>query len=281
MRTDYWYTDGSKTPNGTGSGVYNIKTGESISASLPNYATVFQAEIRAINLCASQLLNDSTVTDKTIYIQVDSKAALQALKSCEITSRLVLRTTTDLNRLGQYNRVKLRWIPAHEGYVGNEIADRLAQDGANSNERIDDPDPYVGMPWCMIKACMHKVIFDERQNYFLSVREQRHSKKFIQGLDNGRAKQILSFKKNETRLITAALTGHFPLNDYLFKIGVRTDNKCRYCDLHIENMEHLLCRCMALERQRNKLLGKGVLDPMEFRHISVRQIVRLLKEIKI
>ena len=278
---DYWYTDGSKTLNGTGSGVYNIKTGEAVSKSLPNYATVFQAEIRAVNLCANQLLNDPTATDKTIYIQVDSKAALHALKSCEITSRLVHRTIIDLNRLAQYNRVKLRWIPAHEGYVGNEIADRLAQEGANANDQIDDPEPYVGMPWCMIKACMHKVIFDERQNYFLNLREQKHSKRFMQGLDNERAKQILSLGRNETRLAAAALTGHFPLNDYLFKIGVRTDNKCRYCNLDKENMEHLLCNCMAIERQRNKFLGNGVLDPSEFRSINVRQMVKFLKEIKI
>ena len=48
-----------------------------------------------------------------------------------------------------------------------------------------------------------------------------------------------------------------------------------------ENMEHLLCNCIAIERQRNKFLGNGVLDPSEFRRIDVRQIVRFLKEIKI
>ena len=204
---------------------------------------MFQAEIQAVNLCANQLLNDPSVTDKTIYIQVDSKSALHALKNCEITSKLVHSTIIDLNRLAQYNTVTLRWILAHEGYVGNEIADHLAQEGANSNNQIYDPESYVGMPWCMIKACMHKVIFDERQSYFLNLREQKHSKKFIQGLDNGRAKRILSLKRNETRLVTAALTGHFSLIDYLFKIGVRTDNKCRFCNLHKENMEHLLCKC--------------------------------------
>ena len=137
-------------------------------------------------------------------------------------------TITKLNSLGQHNIVKLRWIPAHEGHVGNEMADRLAQQGANGIEQVADLEPYVDMPWCMIKACMHKVIFDERLNYFLNIRGLRHSKKFIQGLDIGRSKQILRLKRNETRLITAALTGHFPLNAYQFMTGARTDDRCRF-----------------------------------------------------
>ena len=102
---------------------------------------------------------------------------------------------------------------------------------------------------------MHKVLFDERQNYLLNVKGLRHSKKFIQGLDIGRSKQILRLKRNETRLITAALTGHFRLNAYLFMIGARADDWCRFCNLHKENMEHLLCECNALERRRNKIPG--------------------------
>ena len=75
---------------------------------------------------------------------------------------------------------------------------------------------------------MHKVLFDERQYYFMNIRGLRHSKKFIQGLDIGRSKQILRLNRNEARLIIAALTGHFPLNVYLFMIGTRTDDRCRF-----------------------------------------------------
>lgn len=93
------------------------------------YATVFQAEVQAINLCAHELLNDPAITDKKIYIQVDSKATLHALKSSEITSKLVQETVNNLNTLAGYKTVKLRWIPAHDYNAGNDVADLLAREG--------------------------------------------------------------------------------------------------------------------------------------------------------
>jgi hypothetical protein len=40
-----WYTDGSKTDKGTGSGVYCYGTGQKLSFSIGQYTTVFQAEV--------------------------------------------------------------------------------------------------------------------------------------------------------------------------------------------------------------------------------------------
>ena len=54
-----------------------------------------------------------------------------------------------------------------------------------------------------------------------------------------------------------------------------------FCNLQKENMEHLLCECMVLERRRNKILGHGKITPVEFKDTDARQIVRFLKEIKI
>ncbi|KAJ8916891.1 hypothetical protein NQ315_013359 [Exocentrus adspersus] len=46
-----WYTDGSKTPEGAGARVYSRRPRVEIADSLGQYATVFQAEIHAIELC--------------------------------------------------------------------------------------------------------------------------------------------------------------------------------------------------------------------------------------
>ncbi|KAJ8914969.1 hypothetical protein NQ315_002493 [Exocentrus adspersus] len=50
-----WYTDGSKTPEGVGAGVYSRRPRVEIADSLGQYATVFQAEIHAIELCGREL----------------------------------------------------------------------------------------------------------------------------------------------------------------------------------------------------------------------------------
>ena len=54
-----------------------------------------------------------------------------------------------------------------------------------------------------------------------------------------------------------------------------------FCILHSENMEHLLCECMALERRRYDILGHGLPTPMQFKNMDMRKIVRFLKDIKV
>ena len=57
---------------------------------------------------------------------VDSKAAIESLLKCNLTSITVLHCTTKLNQLGKQNHVSIAWIPDHAGVHGNEVADYLA-----------------------------------------------------------------------------------------------------------------------------------------------------------
>ena len=50
------YTDGSKLDNGVGSGIYSGKLDLSISLRLPDYCSVFQAEMMAIYRPAQWIL---------------------------------------------------------------------------------------------------------------------------------------------------------------------------------------------------------------------------------
>jgi hypothetical protein len=49
-----WYTDGSKTVEGTGWGVYGQSVNRRLSISLRKHATVFQAEVYAILACVHE-----------------------------------------------------------------------------------------------------------------------------------------------------------------------------------------------------------------------------------
>jgi hypothetical protein len=46
-----WYTDGSRTAEGTGAGVYGQSVNRRFSIPLCKHATVFQAEVYAILAC--------------------------------------------------------------------------------------------------------------------------------------------------------------------------------------------------------------------------------------
>ena len=71
-----WYTDGSKTIDGAGIGIHG--NGLTLSKSLGAHATVFQAEMHAIELCA-RLGIDRGLNSARIYIVSDSQAALKAI----------------------------------------------------------------------------------------------------------------------------------------------------------------------------------------------------------
>jgi ribonuclease HI len=54
-----------------------------------------------------------------------------------------------LMQLGKHNRVQLIWVPGHEGFVGNEMADQLARTGSEH--------PFIGPePACSISVGVAK-----------------------------------------------------------------------------------------------------------------------------
>ena len=119
------YTDGSKMSEGVGAGFIII--GKTIlfkeKYKLPYFCSVFQAEMLAIRKATEKLLEQ----DNMDYVKVfsDSQAALLALDSPSITSKLTAETKLLLNTLGRRcKRLSLVWTRAHVGTFGNEEADR-------------------------------------------------------------------------------------------------------------------------------------------------------------
>jgi hypothetical protein len=69
-----WYTDGSKTAEGTGAGVYGHSVNKRLSIPLGKHATVFQAEVYAILDCVFEIETQDR-PEKYISICSDSQAA--------------------------------------------------------------------------------------------------------------------------------------------------------------------------------------------------------------
>jgi ribonuclease HI len=63
----------------------------------------------------------------TICICSDSKAALLALSSYTISSKLLYQCWLSLQDLSNYNRVRLFWVPGQCDIKGNKEADRLQE----------------------------------------------------------------------------------------------------------------------------------------------------------
>ena len=123
------FTDGSKMNDKVGYGLaIQGDIQEETFGALPPESTVFQAEVKALLVTANILIRNK-VRNKTIQVRSDRSAALQALQSTSVTSKLVREAKDKWNHIGSHNTASLAWIKAHVGHEGNELADELAKRG--------------------------------------------------------------------------------------------------------------------------------------------------------
>jgi len=148
-----WFTDGSRTDLGTGSGVYGLKPNKRYSFSLGKFASVFQTEIYAIFLCAYENIRGA-YKNKRILIFSDSQAALKALNGPKVISRLVEECQEALSALGALNEVTLVWVPGHHGIIGNEMADKLARQATAM--LLLSPEPALEIPKCLAREAIKR-----------------------------------------------------------------------------------------------------------------------------
>ncbi|XP_054289199.1 uncharacterized protein LOC129004668 [Macrosteles quadrilineatus] len=153
MESFVWYTDGSLIDGKSGFGVYCRSPRTELSGSLGQYCTIFQAEIYGILAC-SNLGLARRYQDKRIVILSDCQAALKALDSNEVTSKLVWECFNTLCRLASQNSVTLGWVPGHLGIGGNESADKLAKKGAIMP--LFGPEPFFGISKAAAKHVINK-----------------------------------------------------------------------------------------------------------------------------
>jgi len=275
-----WFTDGSKTTEGTGAGIHGMQPRKDFSVSLGKYATVFQAEVFAILWCAT-FISRRPYKDKVVYIYSDSQAGLRALDSCSFTSKLVYECHMALEELGRYNRVKLLWLPGHSGIEGNEAADRHARKA--SSEPFIGPEPVLPPPWCIAMERYGNWEKAEHKKYWNATPGLRQSKMFIgEELIDAPNSELMALNKNDLRTLIGLYTGHSRLGKHLQTIGVSSDSPmCRLCLEADETAHHILCECDALARLRMEILGNGYPQPDFYHTLPIKDVLRLIKSANI
>ena len=131
------YTDGSKSSEGVGAAA--VSGPLTVSCALPKHASIFTAELTAINLALTILARHPS---RRAVILSDSRSALTALEQYNpkniLVKNLLLRAHALLTA-GKF--IQLCWIPAHVGIQGNESADAAAK-LACATELLDQAVPY-------------------------------------------------------------------------------------------------------------------------------------------
>ena len=271
-----WFTDGSKTEEGAGAGIYGEKPRKSFSFSLGKYTTVFQAEVYAILQCAKENRRRA-YKNKRIHIFSDSQAALKALRCPKINSKLIAECLEELNALADQNQVKLIWVPGHCGIKGNEKADTLAKKG--SATPLTGPEPALGIPKGTAREAIKKWIRQSHTQHWEKCPGGRQGKLFIKEPCKKRTEEILKLNRLQIKTITGLLSGHAPLKKHLNTMGLWNGNlDCRLCGENIETAQHIVCSCAALDRRRHTLFGQSSLEPIEINNYPIVKSYQLVNK---
>jgi ribonuclease HI len=271
------YTDGSRINSRTGGGIVVYERGfcvEERSYSLNHNATVFQAEVYSI-MKAAQYIEEMECTGRHYVIYVDSQAALYALASNNITSNMVKRAIESLNSAGEDNIIKLKWVKAHIGYIGNEAADTAAKRGANDPliEAQDGPRPSKAV----IRNFLHDQADKAWEMRWKNLTTCRQTKQWFPTIDNCRSKYLITRNRKMFSVLTQLITGHNFLNRHSKLVQETDELGCRFCmEEEDESSFHVFAECPSFARIRLSIFGHHTLvAPLQW---SGSQLVSYLRE---
>ena len=268
------YTDGSRMNDHTGAGMMICGGPQLVHLDhreafyLGKHSTVFQAEVFAVGKAADHLLGNK-LRERKILINCDSKSAIQSIDSTVIRNRTSLTATTTLNSLGINNEVTLRWIPAHSGYEGNEIADQLAKAGS-SNDNNSATCVLLPVPRSICYAALRS---KTKEDWKISYKS-KPPRTFDMFWRDRFAKELSKMSRRDLRVATQLLTGHAALNYHLKKVNPTVSTTCPLCQAEDETVSHFLGGCPSLGSIRAEYFDTYLCTATEvFDRYSISKIV--------
>ena len=158
--------------------------------------------------------------------------------------------------------ILLKYIPAHKGYLGNEIADSLAKEGAENSHTLEN----------------NETITDQKNQNKLQIKNQTIKKaqqEWAAFATNNKTFNAIfptpdlwnKYKENSKlcKKIHNLIMESIPIGTYLFKIGIKESNLCLTCGVP-DTLQHFLLHCQAYTAQREKYLH-SLHQPISKMHI--------------
>ena len=157
------YTDGSKDNDRVGCGL--IINNLSIKQRLPSNASIFTAEVTAIDLALDTIAESD---DDHFIIFSDSLSLLLSIHNKKMDNPLILQLLQKLHHLScAHKTIHLCWIPSHIGIRGNEATDMAAK------ESLDQDITASQVPYTDLKSHINHFISSKWQERWLSCRDNK------------------------------------------------------------------------------------------------------------
>ena len=259
------YTDGSKDNDRVGCAA--IISNISIKQRLPSNASIFTAEIKAIDLALDAIAESE---DDHFIIFSDSLSVLLSLENKKLDNPLVVNLLHKLHLLSiAHKTIFFCWIPSHIGIRGNEAADVAAKESLDFNITPSQ------VPYTDLKPHINSFIANKWQERWSSCPDNKLFKikptlgVWPPGFRNSRKEEVV---------LSRLRIGHtFFTHSYILR--QEDPPECTACQ-EIYSVRHVLIDCIDLGLIRPRFYTVPDMKTL-FDTISVDRILSFVKEVNL
>jgi len=232
------YTDGSKDMHGVGAAA--VSSERELSMSMPTEASIFSAEIEAINLAVNLIRENN---DGKFLVASDSISVLQSLKSSQCINPTLRKVKHNVHEMEQTGKtIEFMWVPGHVGITGNERADQAAKVASHR------PEQHVSICY----TDFHPIIFTACVDKWKPRWEDKHQKIFEIKSTPGAWRNSCRLSRRDEVVMNRLRSGHCrATHGYLMDNSVQPAAPiCEVCEDATLTVKHVLIDCPALRAQR-------------------------------
>jgi hypothetical protein len=159
-----------------------------------------------------------------------------------------------------------------KAFTSNEEADKLARQV--SATPLLGSEPALGIPKCLAREAIKNWTENQHYNAWKNLPGHRPCKK--------RADDLLKLGRHQLKMVVVILTGHASVKGHLYIMGLLDgDPTCRFCRKETETVQHIICCCEALARQRFNIFGDSLVEPKDVSTASVNDLCLFIRGLRL